>query len=333
MSAPPSNGGETDWSSAFGHRSVLLAETLEALAVKPDGFYVDATLGGGGHSRAILNSLAPAGRLLALDVDPEPLLWAEKWSQDDPRLSLKRLNFKHLAAFLAESGLGPADGLVADLGVSSRQLIDGRRGFSFAAAGPLDMRLDPDGELKAVDIVNNWSEQELKDTFWRLGEEKSAGRLAKAIVNKRQQQPFIDTASLSELAKLILWRPGPPPRIHPATRMFMALRLAVNQELESLTEFLTQARCCLKTGGRLVVISFHSLEDRLVKQTLRGILPEAAPNGRRASRLVQLEELNGATPVSSEWKLWRKKAVKPSEEELLTNPRARSARLRYAEAI
>jgi 16S rRNA (cytosine1402-N4)-methyltransferase len=296
----------------------MVAEALEALAVKPGGFYIDATLGGGGHARAILERLGPDGRLLALDVDPGPVEFARKWSEGDPRLTLTRLNFRSLSRHILEAGLGPADGILADLGLSSRQLLTPERGLSFQADGPLDMRLDPSSDLTAAEIVNRWSEESLRDILRSLGEERSASRLAAAVVAERALAPITSTAALAAIAVAVLGRPGPPPRIHPATRLFMALRLAVNGELESLAEFLARARECLKPGGRLVVISFHSLEDRLVKRVLRD----------EASGRADGEP--GPPPV---WRSWRRKVSRPSAAEVARNHRARSARLRAAEAV
>jgi 16S rRNA (cytosine1402-N4)-methyltransferase len=309
----------------------MLNEAMEALEVKPDAFYVDATLGGGGHSRAILERLSPRGRLLALDVDPGPLEWAGRWGGSDPRLRLARLNFRDLADHLDGAGLGPADGVLADLGLSSNQLLSPGRGFSFGSEGPLDMRLDPDGPLTAAGIVNEWPEESLKDVFWRLGEDRSAGRLARLIARERGNRPIATTTELAELARRVGGRPGPAPKIHPATRIFMALRLAVNGELDSLALFLERARRCLVPGGRLVVISFHSLEDRLVKRALR----ESSPEGPDAAADAPLTEadLRAPRPARPVWRLWRRKAVRPGPAEVAENPRCRSARLRAAEAI
>ncbi|MDR1050674.1 MAG: 16S rRNA (cytosine(1402)-N(4))-methyltransferase RsmH [Deltaproteobacteria bacterium] len=337
------------WSDSFGHKPVMLREALDCLQVREDGFYVDATLGGGGHSRAILGRLGEGGRLLSLDVDPEPLAWARAWGGGDPRLILRRQNFSGLAGLLQSLGLGPADGVLADLGLSSRQLLNGGRGFSFAADGPLDMRLDPAARLSAAEIVNTYSEESLRNIFWRLGEERGAARLAGAVVEAREKAPFETTFELAGVASKTLARGGRPGRLHPATKAFMALRLAVNGELDSLAEFLGAARGCLRTGGRLVVISFHSLEDRLVKRALRG-LPDSPPGPaeflppgpdarggaspapfRQAGRGA--ETGTEATEGAARWRLVRRKAVRPSEDELLDNPRARSARLRAAEAV
>jgi 16S rRNA (cytosine1402-N4)-methyltransferase len=302
------------WSEKFGHMPVMLRETVEALAIKPDGFYIDATLGGGGHSRAILERLGKEGELLAMDFDPEPLEWARSWGGDDPRLKLVRMSFACLSEYMTANGMKLADGLLADLGPNSRQLLNPLRGFSFKGEGPLDMRMDSRSKTSAQEIVNTASELELVDIFHRLGEIRSAAKLARMVVERREKGIISSTAELAEIAEAAFWRPGPRPRLHPATKMFMALRLAVNNELENLGQFLASARSCLKDGGRLCIISFHSLEDRMVKRFMR--LGEQEGDGGQGD----------FRPV-------RRKAIKPSDEEVAANPRARSARLRVAEAI
>jgi 16S rRNA (cytosine1402-N4)-methyltransferase len=317
----PASPAPDEWSEMFGHKPVMVAEAMEALRVRPGGFYVDGTLGGGGHSRAILERLGPSGKLLALDIDPGPLDFAGSWSLGDSRIILERLNFKSLSGYLDSRGLGPADGVILDLGLSSKQLLSPERGFSFSFDGPLDMRLSPDSELTAAELVNKGSEDLLADIFRRLGEERSARRLAAAIVREREIGPIDTTLKLASIAQKVLGRPGPPPRIHPATKAFMGIRLAINQELSSLAAFLDKARGCLKTGGNLVVISFHSLEDRLVKEAFRG-------DGQGGDGPLALKP--APIPV---WRQWRRKVVKPKEAEIAANPRARSAKLRAAEAI
>ncbi|UQZ91177.1 16S rRNA (cytosine(1402)-N(4))-methyltransferase [Deltaproteobacteria bacterium Smac51] len=296
-----------DWSKSFGHLTVMGAEALEALAIKEDGVYVDATLGGGGHSRLILQRLGAKGRLIAVDQDPEPRAWAEEgWGRGEGRLTVKAGNFENLPELLAEEGILKVDGILADLGLSSRQLARRGRGFSWTCDEPLDMRLDPDGPLSAWEVVNRYPEKELADLIWRYGEERASRKLARAIV---RQRPIDTTDQLAALAAKVLYRPGPPPRIHPATRTFMALRIAVNRELEVLENFLAQAPALLKTGGRLVAISFHSLEDRLVKEAFRR------------------KDDNGDSP----WRPIYKKPLTAAEEEVSVNPRSRSAKLRAAE--
>ncbi|MDR2368796.1 MAG: 16S rRNA (cytosine(1402)-N(4))-methyltransferase RsmH [Deltaproteobacteria bacterium] len=343
---PPEGG---DWSAAFGHAPVLLAETMEFLAVKPDGLYVDCTLGGGGHARAILGRLGPNGRLLALDVDPEPLEWAGAWGAGDPRLTLERASFGDLAGVLSRLGLGPADGLVADLGLSARQLLGAGRGFSITRDGPLDMRLDPDATLTAHEIVNHYPEYRLADILRRYGEETAARKLARLVVEARERAPINSTHELAAIAERALYRPGPRPRVHPATKTFMALRLAVNGELETLSRFLAQARSCLKTGGVLAVISFHSLEDRMVKLALRGEAPgpdeggpiaQAWPKSKRGlirkartGRALTPGELRAPPDPVRAFRPLRRKSVRPTEAEITANPRSRSAKLRAAEAV
>ncbi|MDR2454990.1 MAG: 16S rRNA (cytosine(1402)-N(4))-methyltransferase RsmH [Deltaproteobacteria bacterium] len=317
----PGSPAPDEWSERFGHKPVMVAESMEALKVRPGGFYVDGTLGGGGHSRAILERLGERGQLLALDVDPGPLDFAQSWSKGDERVILERLNFRSLKSYLAKSGLGPADGILLDLGLSSAQLLSPERGFSFNFDGPLDMRLSPDSKLTAGELVNEGSEELIADIFRRYGEERSARRLAAAIVSQRAEEPIDTTLKLAAIAQRVLGRPGSPPRIHPATKAFMGLRLAVNDELASLAAFLGQARDCVKTGGHLVVISFHSLEDRLVKEAFRG--DGQGGDGPLAAKPAPI-------PV---WRQWRRKVVKPKEAETAANPRARSAKLRAAEAI
>ncbi|MDR2141137.1 MAG: 16S rRNA (cytosine(1402)-N(4))-methyltransferase RsmH [Deltaproteobacteria bacterium] len=298
-----------EWSLAFGHIPVLPGETLEALNIKEKGFYVDLTMGGGGHSRLILSKLGPKGRLLALDKDPETLSWAAIWGQGDPRLIIKRASFDQIDSVLAELGLGPADGLLADLGLSSRQLFSPGRGFSWQNDESLDMRLDPDNEVTAFDIVNHWPEKQLTDLIQRLAEERSGARLTKAILAERAKNPVKTTRELAELVKKVLWRPGHHAHFNLATKVFMGLRVAVNQEMEALATLLRKAPGCLNPGGHLVVIAFHSLEDRQVKQCF------ASREGQKI------------------WKNMFKKPVTPSENELSLNRRARSAKMRVGELL
>jgi 16S rRNA (cytosine1402-N4)-methyltransferase len=282
---------------------------VAALVVNPAGVYVDGTLGGGGHSRLILESLGSEGRLIALDRDPEPRRWArEGWGRGEGRLTVAGGSFENLAGLLADLGQGPVDGLLLDLGVSGRQLAAPGRGFSWLRDEPLDMRLDQGAALTAREVVNRYSEKALADLIWRYGEERASRRLARAIV---QARPLETTGRLAALAAKTLYRPGPPPRLHPATRTFMALRLEVNQELQALEKFLQTAPGLLKTGGRLVVISFHSLEDRLVKTAFR----------RQGE--------NGGPP----WRPLFKKPRLAGSEEVERNPRARSAKMRAAERL
>lgn len=286
------------------HVPVLLQESLEFLNVHAGGFYIDATLGGGGHAEAILRK---QGRVLGIDRDPAALGRAEARLRDvGELLILKHGNFAEIDALHAETGLPPADGLLADLGVSSWQLEDAGRGFSFERRGPLDMRMDPSSSVTAADIVNQSRERDLADLFFRLGEERHSRRIARAIMRAR---PIESTTNLAQVVSRAIPSRAGLRHLHPATRTFLALRLAVNEELESLAAFLSKALSVLRPSGRLVVISFHSLEDRLVKQAMQRWRREGS------ARIL--------TP----------KVVRPLVEEMGTNPRSRSARLRAAEKL
>ena len=299
-----------DWSESFGHLTVMGPEALEFLRVKPGGFYVDGTMGGGGHSRLILSALGEKGRLIAVDQDLEPRTWAlTGWGRGEKRLTVAAGNFGRMDEILAGLDVSGVDGIILDLGLSSRQLSSPGRGFSWTRDEILDMRLDPQGDLTAAEVVNSYSEKKLADVIWRYGEERASRRLARAIVGSRAKKPLETTGELASLVAACLWRPGPPPRIHPATRTFMALRIEVNQELAALENFLKIAPGLLNPEGRLVVISFHSLEDRLVKEAFR----------------FRNEE--GRSP----WAALTKKPLTPGSEEEAKNPRSRSAKLRAAE--
>ena len=290
--------------AAPGHQPVMVREVLEFLQVRRDGLYIDATLGGAGHAGAILERL-DRGKLLAIDQDPQALTWArERLRGLGEKLMVMEGNFAEIDVLHAASGLAPVDGVLADLGMSSMQLADPARGFSFSQAGRLDMRMSPKTEITAEQIVNEAGERELADLILKLGEERHSRGIARAIVKARP----IRTAT--ELAQVVT-RQFPSRaglhQIHPATRTFMALRMAVNRELESLESLLAKVLGVLRPGGRVVVLSFHSLEDRRVKHTFRRWQLE----GR--ARLVT------------------RRAVRPSETEVEANPRARSAKLRVAE--
>ena len=288
------------------HRPVLLRETLGFLAVQPDGFYVDATLGGGGHAREILERLR-GGKLLGIDRDPASLRVAQERLQGfGEKLIVRQGNFAEIDALHAASGLPPADGLLADLGVSSMQLEDASRGFSFSLPGPLDMRMDPGTGTTAEQIVNRVPERDLADLFFKLGEERHSRRIARATVKAR---PFRITTELAQVVTRAIPSRAGLRQIHPATRVFLALRLAVNQELENLDVFLSKVLLVLRPGGRLVILSFHSLEDRLVKRAFQ--------SWQRESRA----------------RILTRKVVRPAEDEVGANPRARSAKLRAAEKL
>ncbi len=284
------------------HQSVLLAQSLESLAIRPDGTYVDATFGAGGHSRAILQRLR-GGRLIAIDADPEAADRAR--AIDDRAFIFVPANFSELRRVLDECGIELVDGVLFDLGVSSMQLDDGQRGFSFRESAPLDMRMNPYVGRNAYEILATVSERELADIFFTYGEERAARRIAHAIVERRNEGRLPKTTlELAAIISGVVHRPGKRERIHPATRVFQALRIAVNDELNVLREGLSAAIDRLCTAGRVVAISFHSLEDRIVKQTFRDD--------------ERLEVLT-------------KKPVVADDAETAENPRARSAKLRAAQ--
>jgi 16S rRNA (cytosine1402-N4)-methyltransferase len=303
------------------HVPVLLREVVEAMAVRPGGRYVDCTLGGGGHAEAILKASSPDGELLGIDLDPGALATArERLAAFAPRAAFVEGSFSDVGDLCRDRGFAPVDGVLFDLGLSSLQLEDESRGFSFQREGPLDMRFSPRQELTAAEIVNTHGEEALADLLWRYGEERDSRRIARRLV---QERPFHTT---TQLAKAVEQAVGRRARgaIHPATRTFQALRIAVNQELLRLEAALVQAHGLLGFGSRLVVISYHSLEDRIVKNFLRReardcVCPPGTPVcicGHRASlRLVA------------------QGVVRPSAEEVAANPRARSARLRVAERL
>ncbi|MDE3229136.1 MAG: 16S rRNA (cytosine(1402)-N(4))-methyltransferase RsmH, partial [Chloroflexota bacterium] len=259
------------------------AETLDALQPRPGAIYIDGTLGGAGHTRLLLETTAPTGRVLAIDADPAALARAEATLGEaiaQGRLLLRHANFRELGALATEAGVAPVDGALLDLGLSSDQLAARERGFSFAADGALDMRFDPTRGESAADLVNSRDAAELADIFWRYGEERFSRPIARRIVEARSQAPIARADELARLvAGVVRGRPG---GVHPATRVFQALRIAVNDELGSLEAALPAAVEILKPGGRLAVISFHSLEDRIVKQFFQAeqrgcVCPPEAP--------------------------------------------------------
>ena len=301
-----------------GHTPVLLEEAIAALMVSVDGTYVDGTFGRGGHATRILESLSPRGSLLALDQDPEAAAVAELICANDSRMRFRSTNFRALADCAAP---GSVQGVLLDLGVSSPQLDNPARGFSFSHDGPLDMRMDPEGGQSAADWLANVKEAELARVLKELGEERFARRIARAIVNARRDGPIQRTAHLAEIISAA--NPKWEPNKHPATRSFQAIRLHINSELESLQDALSAALSVLAKGGRLVVISFHSLEDRIVKRFIRN-----ASRGRQLPPGVPIsfeEQQVSLKPIG--------KAVMPSPTEVAANPRARSAVMRIAERI
>lgn len=280
----------------MSHVPVLYESVLEYLAPHADGKYIDATLGAGGHAAGILER---GGRLLGLDADPEALALAEKnLARFGSRVAYSHSNFGKLARVARAENFFPADGVLLDLGISSMELADAERGFSFNSPGPLDMRFDPTAPTKASDLVNHLSEKELADLIFELGEERASRRIARAIADAR---PISSSAQLAQTIAQAVGRHG---RIHPATRTFQALRIAVNRELENLESVLPQIVETLAPQGRVVIIAYHSLEDRRVKNFIRD---------------------------SSDLKILTKRPIQPTDQELEENPRSRSAKLRAAE--
>jgi len=311
------------------HTPVLLRETLEGLNVRDGGVYIDGTLGAGGHSEAILQA-AEGVRLLGLDVDPSALaLAAERLKAyiEEGRARLVRSNFEHLDEVAAAEGIAPVDGVLLDLGVSSMQLDRPERGFSFRADGPLDMRLDPNGPITAADLVNELPEDELANIIFKYGEDRASRRIARRIVEARQKERITTTGQLESIVfRALGGRTAGRSRntIHPATKTFQALRIAANRELEALETGLAAAVRVLKPGGRLAVISFHSLEDRIVKLFIRQeekgcICPPEYPVCM-CGRVPTMKALNS-------------KPIEADQEEARRNPRSRSAKLRIAERI
>ncbi|MGE5325492.1 MAG: 16S rRNA (cytosine(1402)-N(4))-methyltransferase RsmH [Deltaproteobacteria bacterium] len=295
--APAAGAGGT-------HRPVLVVESLDFLHIRADGNYIDATLGGGGHAAQILERLED-GRLLGIDRDPEACARTrERFRDYEGQLTVMEGNYSQIERHCAASGFPPADGLLADLGMSSIQLEDASRGFSFNLQGPLDMRLGPDAGTTAEEIVNRTREDELADLIYKFSEERHSRRIARAIVKAR---PIRTTTELAQVVTRAIPSRAGLHQIHPATRTFMALRMAVNQELQHLESFLEQALNVLKPGGRAVFITFHSGEDRIVKRALQA--------WKQQGRAITLT----------------KHVVRAGEEEIQSNPRARSAKLRATE--
>ena len=302
------------------HQPVLYQEIIHALQPQPGGRYVDGTLGAGGHARGILEASAPDGQLLGLDVDPQALMIARRnLAPYEHRIHLAQASYTTLAVQLQALHWDAVDGIVLDLGASSMQFDTPERGFSFMQDAPLDMRFGPHLPQTAADIVNSYSERELADLIYEFGEERDSRKIARAIVNKR---PLHTTRELVAVIEAVSPRRGD--RLHPATRTFQALRIAVNEELASVQAVLPQAVAGLRSGGRLAVISFHSLEDRLVKEFFR----------EQSKDLVNppYEQLY-AVERKAIIKEVHRKPILPSEEETRNNPRARSAKLRIAEKI
>ncbi len=304
--------------AALSHQTVLLREAVEALSIKPAGIYVDGTFGRGGHSRAILERLGPNGRLLAFDRDPQAVEVAR--AIDDSRLTIVHRAFAELGAALRESGIGPVDGVLLDVGVSSPQIDDGDRGFSFRFDAPLDMRMDTTRGETAAEFLATAEIKDITEVIRNYGEERFAFQIAKKIVATRGERPLATTGQLAALVRETVRTREPGQDA--ATRTFQALRIHVNQELEQLALVLPQALDVLQPGGRLVVISFHSLEDRIVKRFMRD---EASVD--RLPKNLPLRSVDLPKPRLC----LIGKPVKAGAEEISANPRARSAVMRVAE--
>lgn len=309
----------------FNHTTVLLAETVDGLAVRPDGIYVDCTLGGAGHSEYLIQQLSSEGHLYCFDQDTIALDNAkEKLKDYSGRVTFIHSNFRHLKEELAKLGVTEVDGILYDLGVSSPQLDTPERGFSYNHDAPLDMRMDQTSVLSAYHVVNEWPYEKLVKIFFRYGEEKFSKQVAREIERARAEKPVETTFELVELIKRGIPAAARRTGGHPAKRIFQAIRIAVNDELGAAEDSLEQALTLLKPNGRLSVITFHSLEDRLVKTMFKeaSSLPELPPN-----LPVIPQELQ------PDFKLVTRKPIVPSEEELAVNNRSRSAKLRIIEKL
>lgn len=310
---------------SFHHVTVLRDEAVDGLNIRPGGIYVDCTLGGAGHSSLIASRLTEGGRLIAIDQDD--------WAHDNARerlapymdkVTLVKSNFRHLKEIVKDLGLTGVDGVLFDLGVSSPQLDEGERGFSYNADAPLDMRMDQQAPLSAYDIVNEWDEEEIAKIIWLYGEEKFSRRIARQIVQRRKKQPIRTTGELVELIKEGIPAAARRTGGHPAKRTFQAIRIAVNDELDAFKEAVADAIDILNPGGRVSVITFHSLEDRICKQVYQDYskgctCPPSFPICTCGNEAIV--------------KVITRKPILPSEEELAANPRARSAKLRVAEKV
>jgi 16S rRNA (cytosine1402-N4)-methyltransferase len=305
------------------HVPVLLEAVMRYMAPEKGKTIVDGTLGGGGHSEAMLKAGAS---VIGVDQDDQALAFArERLAIFDDKFTAVRGNFSHLPTLLAGVGVGKVDGILVDIGVSSWQLDEAGRGFSFRKEGPLDMRMDRSGGKTAADLVNNGSELELKTFFYEYGEERAGGKIARRIVERRQSQEFTTTTDLADfIASIVPRGKGPAGKIHPATRVFQALRIAVNDELGVLRELLENAAALLNPGGRLVVITFHSLEDRMVKQFFKNA---------SQSHIDRKEWPEPRPNPDFQYNLITRRPVVATDEEIRVNKRSRSAKLRVVEKI
>ncbi len=294
------------------HVPVLLKESVDAMDIQPSGTYVDVTFGGGGHSREIISRLGPDGHLFGFDQDED----AERNIPDAPQFTFVRSNFRYLLNFLRYYEAGEVDSILGDLGVSSHHFDDSERGFSFRFSGALDMRMNKRAGQTAADILNNFPEEKLADLFYLYGELKNSRKLASVIVKKRAEKPIQTIEEFLEIIKPLFGREREKKEL---AKVFQALRIEVNQEMEALKEMLEAAIKALKPGGRLVIITYHSLEDRMVKNIMK--------TGNVAGKTFQDFYGNVQAPL----KLVSNKVITPSEEEIVRNPRSRSAKLRVAE--
>lgn len=303
------------------HQPVLLQPAIDNLNIKADGIYIDGTFGRGGHSQAILEQLNESGRLIAIDKDPSAVAVAKERFANDPRFEIVHRSYKDIAEIAKEAGVfGKVDGILLDLGVSSPQLDEADRGFSFMQDGPLDMRMDTSQGQSAAEWIARASDKEIAQVLKEYGEERFAKRIARAIVAARQETPITTTGQLSKIVKEA--NPKWEQHKHPATRSFQAIRIFINEELSALEPSLEHSVETLAQAGRLVVISFHSLEDRVVKRFMRRLASGELPKGLP----VTIEEMNAPLKLVC-------KAIKPTESEVADNPRARSAVMRVGEKL
>lgn len=317
------------------HEPVLLEEVVEWLQPQHGGVFVDCTIGLGGHARAILDASPDTG-VVGIDRDPEALDVArERLAFFEGRVQLVHENFENIASVLKRASVSEVRGVLADLGVSSLQLLSSQRGFGFASDSPLDMRMDQTVGLRAADLVNQLTEQELANLIFEYGEERGARKIARRVVQERDREPITTTKQLADIAVRALKVPGRW-RIHPATRTFQALRIAVNDELRTLERFITAAISALTHGGRLAVISFHSLEDRIVKRSFRlesgkCLCEPQSGKGRRDAAIDEIvcERCGARRRIS----ILTRKPTRPTAEETRRNPRSRSALLRVCERL
>jgi len=316
---------ETPLGDAAPHQAVLLEEAVDLLAPRPGDTVVDATLGAGGHTEALLEIVGEDGLVVGIDRDPVALeIAGDRLARFAGRFRAIRGNHCDLRLLLTEAGLESVDRILFDLGISSIQLDDPQRGFSFLVDGPLDMRMTPDSGPTAADLLATLDEARLSEILWRYGEERQSRRIARAIVADREAQPFLRTSQLAGLVSRVAGPGARRLRIHPATRTFQALRIAVNGEVDGLEALVTDAAMLLRPGGRMAVIAFHSLEDRAVKHTLRGLANRCVCPPRLPTCGCDRENLlRIVTP----------RPVRPSTGETQRNPRSRSARLRVAERL